>query len=161
MKDVTLDREYSFKSQRLHAETSPSIPFAENLFRKFQWNRDSIMLNAPEGSGVYGLFSALWIYIGEAENMRERLLEHLSGNNSCTTHYQPSGFALSLSRPQIGVVASKSSSRDYNRCAMEKLAHSGLIDEVTQILGFEIWISRRATARAARRECDLWVRFRR
>jgi hypothetical protein len=59
VKDVTLDREYSFKSQRLHAGTSPSIPFAENLFRKFQWNRDSIMLNAPEGSGVYGLFSAL------------------------------------------------------------------------------------------------------
>jgi hypothetical protein len=99
VKDITLDREYSFKSQRLHAGTSPSIPFAENLFRKFQWNRDSIMLNAPEGSGVYGLFSALWIYIGEAENMRERLLEHLSGNNSCTTHYQPSGFAFELVSP--------------------------------------------------------------
>jgi hypothetical protein len=45
-------------------------------------------------------FSApFWIYIGEAENMRERLLEHLSGNNSCTTHYQPSGFAFELVSP--------------------------------------------------------------
>ncbi len=92
MKDVNLDREYSFKSQRLQAGTSPSIPFAENLFRKFQWNCDSIILNAPEGSGVYGLFSALWIYIGEAENI--------------------------LSLQPIGAVASKSSSRHCNRCAM-------------------------------------------
>jgi hypothetical protein len=136
VKDVTLDREYSFKSQRLHAETSPSIPFAENLFRKFQWNRESIMLNAPEGSGVYGLFSALWIYIGEAENMRERLLETCLAIIPAPPTTSRQASLLSLSRPQIGVVASKSSSRDYNRCAMEKLAHSGLIDEVTQILGF-------------------------
>jgi len=99
VKDVDLDREYSFKSQRLQAGTSPSIPFAENLFRKFQWNCDSIILNAPEGSGVYGLFSALWIYIGEAENMRARLHEHLSGNDTCIARYQPSGFAFELVSP--------------------------------------------------------------
>ncbi len=83
MKDVNLDREYSFKSQRLQAGTSPSIPFAENLFRKFQWR----------------LFSALWIYIGEAENMRARLHEHLSGNDTCIARYQPSGFAFELVSP--------------------------------------------------------------
>jgi hypothetical protein len=45
---------------------------------------------------------------------------------------------LSLSLQQIGAVASKSSSRHCNRCAMEKFSHCGLIDEVAQILSFEI-----------------------
>jgi hypothetical protein len=74
----------------------PAEPFADNLYRYHKFERQSVLLNAPETSGVYGLYSVLWIYIGEAENIRLRLLEHLDGDNHCINHYRPSGFAFEL-----------------------------------------------------------------
>ena len=79
------------------AESNPS--FAENRYSKFLFQRESILLNAPESPGVYGLFSAFWIYIGEAENVRARLLQHLEGDDPCIVHYRPSGFAFELTSP--------------------------------------------------------------
>jgi hypothetical protein len=78
---------------------SAQIPFADNRDSKYRFERGSVLLNAPESSGVYGLFSALWIYIGEAENLRARLLEHLDGDNPCIDHYQPSSFAFEFVSP--------------------------------------------------------------
>jgi hypothetical protein len=78
---------------------SRTEPFAENRYRKLRFQQDSILLNAPEASGVYGLFSALWIFIGEADNIRVRLLELLAGDNPCIQDYQPSGFAFELVSP--------------------------------------------------------------
>ena len=69
---------------------------AENRYRKYRFERESILLNAPESSGVYGLYSALWIHIGEADNIRARLLEDLSGDDPCIQKYQPWGFAFEL-----------------------------------------------------------------
>jgi len=38
------------------------------------------MRNAPEESGVYGLYSQnRWVYIGHRSNIRKALLEYLSG----------------------------------------------------------------------------------
>ena len=54
------------------------------------------MINAPECSGVYGLYRAFWIFIGEAENIRTRLLKHLAGDNSCINQHRPLGFAFEL-----------------------------------------------------------------
>ncbi len=84
-----------------HAEasqplTKPRTPFSDRGCRVYKWNRESITLHAPSRSGVYGLFNALWIYIGEADDIRARLLEHVAGDNPCITHYQPSGFAFEL-----------------------------------------------------------------
>ena len=76
------------------AESNPS--FAENRYSKFLFQRESILKNAPESAGVYGLFSAFWIYIGEAENIRVRLLQHLEGDDPCIVRYRPSGFAFEL-----------------------------------------------------------------
>ncbi len=81
-------------------ETSESCQaFAENRYSKFLFQRESILKNAPESPGVYGLFSAFWIYIGEAENVRARLLQHLKGDDPCIVHYRPSGFAFELTSP--------------------------------------------------------------
>jgi hypothetical protein len=79
------------------AESNPS--FAENRYSKFLFQRESILKNAPESPGVYGLFSAFWIYIGEAENVRARLLQHLDGDDPCIVRYRPSGFAFELTSP--------------------------------------------------------------
>jgi len=78
---------------------SRTEPFAENRYRKYQFQRESILLNAPESSGVYGLYSTLWIHLGEADNIRERLLEHLAADDACIRSYQPSGFAFELVSP--------------------------------------------------------------
>jgi hypothetical protein len=75
-------------------------PFAENRYRKFRFQRESVVLEAPESSGVYGLYSALWIFIGEADNIRARLLEHLADEDSCINRRQPSGFAFELVSPE-------------------------------------------------------------
>ena len=49
---------------------------------------------APEAPGIYGLYNALWIYIGQANDRRAQMLGHLYGDNPCIVHYQPSGFEL-------------------------------------------------------------------
>jgi excinuclease UvrABC nuclease subunit len=60
-----------------------------------QFNRWSILANAPEVSGVYALFNnGVWIYIGESRNIRQRLLEHLTNEqNPCVVRSQPQFFA--------------------------------------------------------------------
>jgi hypothetical protein len=77
-----------------------SMPFAENRYSRFLFQRESILRNAPESSGVYGLFSAFWIYIGAAEDIRARILKHLEGDDPCIVRYRPSGFAFELALPR-------------------------------------------------------------
>jgi hypothetical protein len=97
VKAPTLDLERPTKWQR---SSTNATPFGENRYQKYRLNRESILLNAPEASGVYGLLNAIWIYIGEAENIRAHLLGHLADNNPCVNHYQPSGFAFELVSPE-------------------------------------------------------------
>jgi hypothetical protein len=71
-----------------------------SVFRVFsrdnRFPRESILLNAPETSGVYGLYNACWIYLGEADNIKRGLLEHLTGEDACINRHQPFGFAFEL-----------------------------------------------------------------
>ena len=80
------------------------MPFAENRYSKFLFQLESILRNAPEASGVYGLFSAFWIYIGAAENIQARILKHLEGDDPCIVRYRPSGFAFELACPGTGII---------------------------------------------------------
>lgn len=77
-----------------------TMPFAETRYSRYLFQRECILKNAPESSGVYGLFNAFWIYIGEAENLRARLLEHLDGDDPSIVRFQPSGFAFELASPK-------------------------------------------------------------
>ena len=76
------------------------MPFAETRYSRYLFQRESILKNAPESSGVYGLFNAFWIYIGEADNLRARLLQHLDGDDPCIVRFQPSGFAFEHAAPK-------------------------------------------------------------
>lgn len=71
----------------------------KNCYQGYKLDRESIALNAPEESGIYGLFSALWIFVGETENIRVRLLQHLTENDPKIRFYQPSGFAFEVISP--------------------------------------------------------------
>jgi hypothetical protein len=53
----------------------------------------SIRKNAPQSSGVYGLSNGSeWIFIGEASNIRVRLMEHLEERDTMLTNRRPMGF---------------------------------------------------------------------
>jgi excinuclease UvrABC nuclease subunit len=67
----------------------------------FQFNRATIAASAPEASGVYALFNeGIWLYIGEAQNIKERLLQHLTNShNTDVTKSNPQWFAYELVAP--------------------------------------------------------------
>ncbi|HEY7404334.1 MAG TPA: GIY-YIG nuclease family protein [Candidatus Angelobacter sp.] len=71
----------------------------------FLFNRASIAANAPEASGVYALFNeGVWLYIGEAQNIKERLLQHLTNShNPDVTKANPQWFAYELVAPVFRV----------------------------------------------------------
>ncbi|MBU2545493.1 hypothetical protein KKC65_03545 [Patescibacteria group bacterium] len=63
------------------------MPFAKQTPRIF--NRENIEKINPDQSGIYGLFrEGSWIYVGKGD-IRQRLLDHLNGDNHCITNAQP------------------------------------------------------------------------
>jgi hypothetical protein len=66
---------------------TPSYPFS----------RASILLNAPEQSGVYVLQAdTQWIYVGETENILAQLVAHLDGDNLCIAMHPTPTFSYEL-----------------------------------------------------------------
>jgi excinuclease UvrABC nuclease subunit len=63
------------------------------------WSESSINANAPQSSGVYAIYGAVWIYIGESNDIQRNLLQHCDGDNACITHAVPSAFAFEVCNP--------------------------------------------------------------
>ncbi len=60
----------------------------------------SIQNNAPDASGVYGLSNSReWLFIGETNNIRAALMEHLREANSSGIARRPTGFSYEISPP--------------------------------------------------------------
>ncbi len=56
--------------------------------------------------GVYGLIQVeedgwAWIYIGRAEDIRERLLEHLNEDDPCLISYPPTHFVAAITKDDV------------------------------------------------------------
>ena len=98
---MTVKREVLSKPAHRAAEVEA---FAANRYRKYELTALSIMQLAPEAGGIYGLYSAIWIYVDEAENIRRRLLDHLESNDEVDhfiQRYRPFGFAFeTISSPE-------------------------------------------------------------
>ena len=74
------------------------MPFAEFAARSF--NTPSVHKNAPESSGVYGLSNAReWLFVGQGNNIRAQLLEHLNEADTALMAQKPKGFAFELCPP--------------------------------------------------------------
>ena len=57
----------------------------------------SVQKNAPASSGVYGLSNAQeWILVGETDNIKATLLEHLRGTHTVPLERVPTGFTFEL-----------------------------------------------------------------
>lgn len=64
---------------------------------RYPFSHTSIVLNAPEESGVYALhYQTTWVYVGESANIRAQLLEHLNGDNACIAVYPNLNFSYEL-----------------------------------------------------------------
>jgi excinuclease UvrABC nuclease subunit len=74
------------------------MSFVECAARSF--TAVSVQKNAPDSSGVYGLSNGCeWIFIGEASNIRARLMEHLSEVDTALARRSPTGFTFELCSP--------------------------------------------------------------
>lgn len=70
------------------------MPFPQQDPRPF--TRVGIETLNPNQLGVYGLFrQGQWIYIGKVD-IRQRLLDHLNGDNSCITRQTPTRFVAEV-----------------------------------------------------------------
>ena len=64
---------------------------------RYSFTHISVVLNAPEQSGVYALhYQASWVYVGESANIRAQLLQHLNGDNACITVYPNLSFSFEM-----------------------------------------------------------------
>ncbi len=64
---------------------------------RYAFAHTSVVVNAPEQSGVYALhYQTTWVYVGESENIRAQLLQHLSGDNARLTVYPHLTFSYEL-----------------------------------------------------------------
>lgn len=67
------------------------MPFKEQKPRVF--TKSDVKRLRSNQNGVYGILSnGNWIYIGKAEDIRKRLLDHLSGDNPCILRENPTHY---------------------------------------------------------------------
>jgi hypothetical protein len=79
------------------------MPFENHSNRAF--TAISIDNNAPAESCVYGLSNARrWIYIGESDNLRLRLLDHLRETDTFLNAQMTTGFTYELCTPADRIV---------------------------------------------------------
>src|ERR1044071_8587008 len=63
----------------------------------YSFTAASIMQNAPEWGGIYGLSNARdWIYIHAADDIRAALLAHLNERNPTSDFRSVAGFSFEL-----------------------------------------------------------------
>lgn len=71
------------------------MPFPSTTGHFF--NDSYVRANAPNRSGVYGLYTQTqWFYVGESDDIQRRLLEHLSESGTCISRHAPTGFIYEL-----------------------------------------------------------------
>jgi hypothetical protein len=64
---------------------------------RYSFSHTSVVVNAPEQSGVYALhYQTTWVYVGESANIRAQLLQHLHGDNACIAVYPNLSFSFEM-----------------------------------------------------------------
>ena len=88
--------------------------------KSYSLNRLSVFLHAPAKSGVYLLHnSCRCLYIGDSDNIRRSLLQHMRGDHAAIAVFDPDGFSFEL-QPY----ASRARRRDQLRSEFEPAVES-------------------------------------
>ena len=89
----------------------------------YVFTESSVRTSAPDRSGVYALYnSQTWIYIGESGNVRERLLQHLGGDNECISRWNPPTFSYELVSADQRVARQNHLIRELNPACNQRLS---------------------------------------
>lgn len=65
--------------------------------KSYSLNRASVFMHAPGKSGVYMLHNASrCLYIGDSDNIRQTLLQHMRDDHSAINLFDPDGFSFEL-----------------------------------------------------------------
>jgi len=82
--------------RKLHCDGGPGIVEWSSI-QRFTLNRTSVLRNAPEASGIYGLCNGdQWVYIGHTASLRKALLEYLRGQMPYVLQWQPRHFMFEV-----------------------------------------------------------------
>lgn len=66
------------------------------------FNQQEVQRLVDGNRGCYGLFrQGVWVYVGRADNIRKRLLEHLTGNNACIVNERPTHFVTVVTNDEL------------------------------------------------------------
>ncbi len=70
------------------------MPFIQQDPRQFtRWSVEAL---TPNQHGIYGLYNTTaWLYVGRGD-IRQRLLDHLNGDNPCITRQRPTHFVAEV-----------------------------------------------------------------
>lgn len=70
------------------------MPFMQQLPREY--SKATVEAMDKRQIGVYGLFKqGVWVYVGKGD-IRQRLLDHLNGDNPCITKFSPTSFMAEI-----------------------------------------------------------------
>jgi hypothetical protein len=87
IEDGSGEGNFSWEESRMSFERLIPRPFTSG----------AIQMYAPLTSGVYGISNASeWIYVGEADNIQDALLEHLHDVDTSLMKRQPTGFVFEV-----------------------------------------------------------------
>ena len=82
----------------------------------------AIRTYAPALSGVYGISSALeWIYIGEADDIRDALLRHLQDPASSLMKRHPTGFVFEVCEQAARLARRDRLVQEYGPCCNHRV----------------------------------------
>jgi hypothetical protein len=88
------------------------MPF--DRFAPSSFSLSSVRNNAPPLSGIYGLSNAReWLFIGEADNIRLALLDHLRETHTPLLEREPAGFVFELCDPGNRLTRQQQLIREY------------------------------------------------
>jgi hypothetical protein len=74
------------------------MPFEQLIPRPF--TTAGIEIYAPVQSGIYGISNASeWIYIGETDDIRDALTQHLRAKDTALMMHRPAGFVFEVCVP--------------------------------------------------------------
>lgn len=69
----------------------------------YNYDPQTVARIVPSQSGVYGIFNRQWQYVGETNDLRRRLLEHLNETGTPLSRSASTGFTFELCPAQSRV----------------------------------------------------------
>ncbi len=63
----------------------------------YAFTAEGVLEGAPEDSGIYAIFTPThWVFIGDADDMRGALFDHLNTPRNCIDKYHPLSFSCEV-----------------------------------------------------------------